>query len=267
MEQMNRANEDEISLYDLWIVILKRKKLIIGLFLFAVISAAIISFLMPKIYRGDTVLRIPQFEIISSNISSKDLIDLIGKIDNERLAKILPKTSIVITDIKLNAFKDSKDKIEVVVESKDKNAILIAVSELIDYTNTICLVKLTVKEEQDKLSKRVAELSWVLSASKELLNTYGQLLKAGKLLPVGFNPIELNKRIADISLEKQITEQSLQRLSAGVSLVRQVEIRNKPVKPRIVMNIALSGVISLLSGIFLAFFLEFFERIKSPERT
>jgi uncharacterized protein involved in exopolysaccharide biosynthesis len=56
MDQLNRANDDEINLYDFWLAILKRKKLIIGLFLIGVISVAIISFLMPNIYRGDTVL-------------------------------------------------------------------------------------------------------------------------------------------------------------------------------------------------------------------
>jgi hypothetical protein len=263
MDQLNRANDDEINLYDLWLVILKRKKLIISLFLIVVISVAIISFLMPKIYTGDTVLRIPQFEIASSNISSKDLLDLIGKIDNERKAKVLPKTSALITDIKLNAFKDSKDKIELVIESKDKNAIVTATSELVDYMNSIDLVKSTVKEEQEKLLKRTTEFTTVLSASKEIFETYGKLLKAGKLVPIGFSPIELNKRIAEISLEKQAAEQSLQRLSGGVRIARQVDIKNDPVKPRIKMNIALSGIVSLFLGSFLAFYLEFIETIKN----
>jgi hypothetical protein len=266
MEQLNGTNEEDINLYDLWLVILKRKKLIIGLFLIVVISVASISLLMPKIYRGDTVLRIPQFEIASSNISARDLLDLIGQIDKERKANLLPKTSIFITDIKFNAFKDSKDKLEVVIESKDKDAILIAISELINYTNTIDLVRSTVKEEQEKLLKRTTELSSVLDASKELLTTYGQLLKAGKLVPVGFNPIELNKRISDISLEKQMTEQSLQRLSGGVRIARQVDITNAPVKPRIKMNVVLSGIISFFLGILLSFFLEFLEKIKNRER-
>lgn len=266
MEQLNRANEDEINPYDLWLVILKRKTLIIGLFLIVVISVTILSFRMPKIYRGDVILKIPQFEIASSNISSRDLIDFIGKIDEERKAELLPKAAVSITDIKFNAFKDAKDKIEVIIESKDKDTILIAISELIDYSNSIDLMKLNLKEEQEKLLKRATELSSVLDASKELLINYRQLLKAGKLIPVGFNPIELNKRISDISLEKQMTEQSLQRINGGVRIARQVQINKDPVKPRIKRNVALSGITSLFLGILLAFFLEFFEKIKNRER-
>jgi len=47
MSEMN-LREDEINLYDYWKVIVKRRFLIIGLFLVAVVASAIISFLMPK---------------------------------------------------------------------------------------------------------------------------------------------------------------------------------------------------------------------------
>ncbi|MBA3071945.1 MAG: hypothetical protein FP829_07310, partial [Nitrospirae bacterium] len=58
METQNKGTavyEDEINLYDYWKVIVKRKTLIIGLFLAAVLASGIISFLMPKIYRGEVV--------------------------------------------------------------------------------------------------------------------------------------------------------------------------------------------------------------------
>ncbi len=46
--------EDEIDLYELWQTIKKRKKIIIGLFLFATIATGIISFIMTPIYRSET---------------------------------------------------------------------------------------------------------------------------------------------------------------------------------------------------------------------
>ncbi len=50
--------EDEINLYDLWKNIMKRKKLIFWIFIISIISAGIISFMMPKIYRGEVAVRI-----------------------------------------------------------------------------------------------------------------------------------------------------------------------------------------------------------------
>ncbi len=58
METQNKGTstyDDEINLYDYWKVIVKRKRLIIGLFLVAVLASAVISLSMPKIYRGEVV--------------------------------------------------------------------------------------------------------------------------------------------------------------------------------------------------------------------
>ncbi len=49
-------DEDEIDLYELWEVMIKRKWLIIGLFLIFVIGAIIYSLTLPKVYEVKTVL-------------------------------------------------------------------------------------------------------------------------------------------------------------------------------------------------------------------
>ncbi|MBA3070988.1 MAG: hypothetical protein FP829_02270, partial [Nitrospirae bacterium] len=74
METQNKGTavyEDEINLYDYWKVIVKRKRLIIGLFVIAILASAVISLLMPKIYRGEVVLKLPA-------ITSKELVSIIS---------------------------------------------------------------------------------------------------------------------------------------------------------------------------------------------
>lgn len=262
MEQQNKENLDEIGLYDLWQIIAKRKKLIVGLFLVCVTSSAIISFLMPKIYRGEAVLVVEP----AANISAKDIVDFVGDIDAEKKAKLLPNTYSLIETIRLNAFKDSKDKLAVIIETKDNKSIQPALSEIIEYINTINLVKVNIKEEQEKLLKRSIELTTVIDASSELLNTYRKLLAGGKLTPVGFNPVELNKRISDIKLEKLGVEQAIQRMKGGIEIANQLYIMDKPVKPRKKMIVVLSGITSLFLGIFLAFFLEYLEYLETIKK-
>jgi len=104
MEQQNREYNDEINLYDLWKVIAKRKKLIIGLFIVIVGLTAIGSFLMPDIYRGKAVL----FVIPSEEITAKEITDLIGKVDREKRLSIMPKSYPNVKDLKLNNIKDFK---------------------------------------------------------------------------------------------------------------------------------------------------------------
>ncbi len=259
MEQQTKEYSDEINLYELWKVIIKRKKLIIGLSLIAVISTAIISFIMPRIYRGGAVFNVLQYEAVPA----KELVDMMGDVDSEKRKQIIPKTHASVVNIKLKAVKDSKDKIEVIIDAKNIADIPKALSEFVGYMNNVDIIKLTAKEERERLLKRSTELSDIIVSSSDLLSTYHKLLKAGKLLPMGFNPVDLNKRIADIKLEKLMVEQAIQRLNdGGIGIATQPYISEKPVKPNEKLNVLLAGVMSLFLGILLSFFLEYMEKIK-----
>ena len=262
MEQQNAEHSGDTNLYDLWKVLAKRKRLIIGLFFAIVVSATIISFLIPKVYRGEAVLVVPvdlTVQVTPIRITPKDIVDFIGNIDNEKRTKILPKTYDAITDIKLNTLRESKDKIGVIIEAEDINAIQPALLELIEYIKSIDLVKLNAKEQQEVLSKRSTELSIVIAATSGLLDTYRKLLTEGRLIPVGFNPVELNKRISDIKVEKLMVEQAMERTKSGIEIAKQPYIMNKPVKPKKILIVALSGIASLFLGVFGSFALEYVE--------
>ncbi|MBU1290929.1 hypothetical protein KJ898_03890, partial [bacterium] len=245
METQNKGTavyEDEINLYDYWKVIVKRKTLIIGLFLAAVLVSAIISLLMPKIYRGEVVLT----QLV---LSPKELIAIGGKIDAGKKEEILPTTHHSITAIKLNVLKDSTDKLQLIIEAKNKDAISSAMTEFVGYLNNFPLINRSVEEERQRLLKQSEELSNVIKGSNKLAETYEKLLKAGKYVPmgfnlVGFNPVDVRKKISDMKVEKFIIDQTLNR-PKGVEMIENPYILKNPVKPKIKMNIALAGIISL----------------------
>lgn len=277
MELQTKEYSDDINLYDLWKVIVRRRRLIVGLCLVTVISTTIISFLMPKIYRGEAVLSIWQNEVVSMSlmaekegmsqkeiIPARDIAEIIGNIDKDKKIKILPKTHASVTDIKLRLLKETKDKFIVIIDAKNIDDIPKALTELLDYINNFGVVKLAVKDEREKLINRSTELSEVVQSSYDLSDTYHKLLKAGKLLPVGFNPIDLNKKIADIKLEKLMVEQALQRLNnGGVRIDSQQYVSDSPISPKKKLMVSFAGVVSLIVGIFMAFFLEFIDRSKA----
>ncbi len=263
MEQQTRECSDEINLYDLWKVIVKRKGLIIGLFIVAVISTTIISFSMPKIYRGEALLNILSFEEISGKekvqskeiIQAKEIVDMIGNIDREKRTKIFPETSASVTDFKLRPIKDSKDKLLVTIEAKNAEHIGKALSEVVNYINNFDIVKITVREEKEKLLKRSSELSDVINSSANLSTTYRKLLNEGKLTEIGFNPLDFNKGTVDVKLEKLTVDQRLERLnSGGIEIAQQPYIQNHPVKPKIGLTIVLAAMTSIFLGILLVFF-------------
>lgn len=260
MSEMN-VREDEINLYDYWKVIVKRKRLIIGLFLVAVLASAIISFLMPKIYRGEVILKLPAKEL-----TSKELFSVIGKIDAE---KILPTTHHLVSDVKLNVLKDSTDKLQLIIEAKNTDDISSAMTEFVGYLNNFPLINRSVEEERQRLLKQSEELSKVIEQPNKLAEAYEKLLQAGKYVPmgfnlVGFNPVDVRKKISDMKVEKFIIEQALNR-PKGVEMIEKPYILKNPVKPSIKKNIILAGIASLFAGIFLAFLMEYVERIRKKE--
>jgi len=264
MEQQNREynDNDEINLYDLWKVIAKRKKLIIGLFIVIVVSTAIGSFLMPDIYRGKAVL----FIIPSEEITAKEIIDLIGKVDREKRLSIVPKSYPNVKDLKFNNIKDSNNKILVTIDAKKIDDIPRALSEVIDYLNNMDIIKSKISRSKAIALKQIEELSDLIKTSPDLLSTSDKLFKAGKLSTMGFNPIDINKKVIEAKIELLGIEQLLSRLNkGGIEIAVQLYISNKRVSPKILLNVVAAGILSLLLGVFLAIFIEYIGNIKNKK--
>jgi len=255
---MNGNTPDEINLMDYIQVIRKRKWLIIFGTLLCVVAAGVVSLLMSKIYRGEATFKITAKEIITA----KEMVSIIGNLDKEKLKQVLPKTYNLVNSIKLNALRDSVDKFQLIIEAKRVDDIPIAISEFVEYIDNSPLIKRFVEQYKEMLLKQTEELSKVIESSKELVKAYDNLIKTGRLIPVGFNPVDLNKRISDIKIEKLQVEQNLKRLN-GIEMGAQPYISSKPVKPKKRQNVMIAGVVGLLGSIMLAFFMEFLKKNKA----
>ena len=257
MNQQITEFGDEMNLYDIWMTIVKRKRLIIGLFLVSVILTTAISFLMPKIYRGEAV-----FTILLSEVKAKELINVIGKMDKKQIQMIFPNTYHLITDVKLSILKDSNDKIRGIIDGKNVVTVSQAFPDFENYINNLNFMKMNLQMERERLTKRNAELSSVIMSSSELFYVYKTLLRAGTPI-ISFNLIGLNKEIADLKKDKQEVEQSIQKLRRrAIERAKQLYVNNNPIKPKIIPNVFFAGVASLLLGIFLAFFQNYMETNK-----
>jgi capsular polysaccharide biosynthesis protein len=255
---MNGNTPDEISVMDYIQVMIKRKWLIILGTLICMVVAGVVSFLMPKIYRGEVTFKILTKEITTA----RELVSLIGDINEEKLKQVLQKNYNLKNSFKLNPLRDSADKFQLIIEAERVDDIPIAISEFEEYVVNNPLIKRSVEQDKERLLKQTEELSQVIESSKELVKAYDNLLKTSKLIPIGFNPIELKKKISDIKIEKLQLEQTLKRLK-GIETVAQPYISSKPVKPKKRQNVMIAGVVGLLGSIILAFFMEFLEKNKA----
>jgi len=256
---MNANTPDEINLMDYFQVLIKRKWLIILGTLMCIIVAAIISLLMPRIYRGEAT-----FKIITKEITTaRELVSVIGNLDGEKLKQVSPKTyNLLINSIKLNTLRDSVDKFQLIIEAERVDEIPIAISIFVEYIDNNPLIRQSVGQDKERLLKQTEELSEVIESSKELVKTYDNLIKTGRLITIGFNPVDLNKRISDMKIEKLQVEQTLKRLKA-IEMIAQPYISSKPIKPKKRQNVMIAGVVGLLASIMLAFFMEFLEKNKA----
>ena len=94
---------------------------------------------------------------------------------------------------KLNALKDSTDKLHLIIEAKIQMHCLRQATEFVEYLNNFPLINRAVEEERQRLLKQSEELSNVIKESNELAQTYKKFLKEGKFIPLGFNPVEIKR--------------------------------------------------------------------------
>ena len=282
-KETNSVNEDEINLYDYWKVIVKRKRLIIGLFLISVITTTLLGLLMPKIYKGEAVFIITAKELITSKefitarepatskefitakevitskglITAKEIVDII----EDRKELVFAKNPGLVERLKIAAYKSSTDKLKVTIEAKRMEDVQRAISVLAEYIGNHPIFRRKIEQEREKLLKQAEEISKNIKASEDMLISFKELLKTGKLVAVGFNPIDLNKNISNLKIEKIIVRQAIENLK-GVEVLEQ-NVSSKPIKPRIMLNIALAGIVAIFIGILLVSFMEYIERIRS----
>jgi len=268
----NMHYEDEINLYDLWKNIIKRKKLIFGIFFVSIISTGIISSMMSKIYRGEVGVRIQQAqESISPGdygkippkelISTKELYEIIGNFDREKINLNFPQYSDSIKDVMIRQISGSTDKFKIIFEMRQITYFQEVVKIFMQYLNNIPLIARAVEQSRERLTKRLEAIDVVMSKSQQDAERFQRMMINEKLNPIGFNPVEFNKMRSDLEVEKIALKQSIKNLT-GFEIVTNPIIFKNPVRPRPKLYMAIAGVISLVFVIFLTMVLTYIENIK-----
>jgi LPS O-antigen subunit length determinant protein (WzzB/FepE family) len=255
--------EDEINLYNLWKRIIKRKKLILWIFIISVISAGIISFIMPNIYRVEVGVRIQPKDSSATKelISTKELFEIIGTFDREKIKAIFSQNFHSIKEVKITQIPASNDKFKVTVELTQAAYFQDAIKVFMQYLNNIPLIKRVVEESREQLTKRLEEIDVVMAKSQEDADRFQAMMVKEKLNPIGFNPVQFNRMRSELEVEKIALKQTIKSLT-GFEIITQPTISSKPVRPKPVLYIILAGLISLVAGFFIATFLDYLERIK-----
>jgi len=263
MEQQNNEINDEINLYDYWKVLVKRKKVFLGIFLVPLGIAIMISLILPRYYRGESEITISALPAsnIPSAITAPYMVNLIGNIDDAKKVEIFASNSGAVKGVLISIPKKSTDKINITIDAKTADILLHAFKDIFGYINNIPAIKEEIARMQEQSDLKIKKLIEVKKANLVFLNELLDMIKKRQLTTININPADLVKRDDDLSLEIK----NLQRVEGKAFTLCPPSITKQPTNAQIKNIIIITGLLSLMAGIFIVFFLEYIMRMKARE--
>jgi capsular polysaccharide biosynthesis protein len=264
-----QIHEDEIDLRELINVVIKRKKLILGIFLVSVIITAVISFLIPRTYLSTAIIQTgiadtPLIGIAEAGqmIKTHDFLNPIAKeleleVTPESLKsaitlKKIEDTSLIQLEVKYQGMGTSYKLLRAIVDS-----FLAKNNEL--YQQRTDFINQQIKEFDTQINSVQSDIS----RTQELIQNLSLSEKISEI-DAGVKIILLQNTLP--SYYDNLTNLFAQNNNLRLILVKAKEFKlvdltkPKPIKPNRKLNVALAGVLSLMFAVFLAFFMEFWQK-------
>ena len=269
--------EEEVELRDYINVLLKWKKLIIGITIFAMLVAGVMSYFVIKpVYQGSTNVVLPAVggEQILSAEAAKTLIesDSFLKTLSEKMSISYDEVSGGITV----SIIQTTDLLEITFENTDREKMVKFFDAFIPllneqnkelYDNKIDAIQSELlilegqldllREQEEVIFNRIEQIKKDSRVQAEYALEYSMLLGT-------YNSIAGRK----MSTEQQITNLKSQlKMSHNFIYLNSPIVPDTPIKPKKLFNIAVSGVAAFFFAILLAFFLEYWygEKRKKEE--
>ena len=268
--------DDEIDLRDIFRILWKRRLMIIGIFVVAVMIAGVISFAMTPVYRVSSIVAMGNFEdqVFTSPSSVKSII-LSDEFMLEVFKQIRPNATSsefasFKNSVKVEAIKDSDKLIKISVDTPKRQEGMAAVEKIIGlYANRsedsynkykrILSNQLAVTEE--RLTAMESEINLTLEAVTNIQDSPGSS-DAETELRFSRTLDRLNGMQTQRSA---LIDESLD-LQKQLELLRHLEILQPAIEPvspigsRKALMVAVAGMLGLMIGIFAAFLREALQR-------
>jgi capsular polysaccharide biosynthesis protein len=269
------CKEDEIDIYELWLVLKKRIKFIISFFLCVTILTWVILCLVPSIYETQFLIKIPvapseeeaEIPLLTMNEANsmiQTLSDLLEIEDYDNLQSLLRLKKSILKNLKKINCKFNKQQeysFALEIETTCKKDIPILSKAIVDYLNRNQYVQKKLHIERDKLEAKKKVFLSKINEAKAIKRIIMSKIKDKKIELIGFNPTDMEKNIVDMELQLRELEISL-RLLKGFEKITEPFIPNSPSRPKKLFIVILISIIVLFLGIFLSFFLEWLDRAK-----
>jgi len=270
-------NDNEIELIDYIKVILKRKNLILGITLGIVIGVGVLSFILPKTYKVDAIIEIGRIESFFPETPGQ----VLEKIKNKNYQKaIQKKLNISEKEFpKINIFNPKNTGLLIISITSKKperaKEILENLGNLIlkEHQSKFNIQKKILLDDKKRIEKKISFLKEKKKILEEKINYLRNLYQTN---PSSENLLLLMESKKDLKNTKLEIENHYLKLnsinqklniSQPTQIIKPPSIPELPTGPNPLLNIIIALILGFLSGSFLAFLCEWWEKEKERLKT
>ena len=280
--EMSERDYDEIGLYTLYRVFAKRVKLIGGIFVFAVFSAGIASFLMKPVYRSSFTVTIPiitHYNAVDSDsgemkvlIAPAEIEQLIRQLNNmaaeHQYAELShdlgmrEEKTVDIVSLQAKSISIPQGFVEIIADIHDPSLTVELKNSILQFLNQSSTIGVNEKisHARGNLTFLRDEIQAAIKDVEKQKQMFDGQIRQNATGSIGFNPIEFRTGIIKLKQKLRMLNEDIKSPLRGINVLAEPVVSQRPIKPRIVLNIALAGIASLFLGMFLALFLEWIEK-------
>jgi len=292
---------DEIDLVDLFLIIWKRKWMIVAVTMILTIAAAGVSMVIPKVYAVTAILE-PGKDADGKLIENPQAIReniIAGSYDRG----ISEQLGIDLREMSLPLFKASvpknTDLVKITVESNKPDKAVEMLNSLMVQLTADIEKKLDVKRnllanelraakiEKNLYPKKMAQTEELIAATKKKILDLESARKksisnnadAAMTTLLYLNEIQnqqvflssLYEKMSTLMSNQDKAELKIKELQIkqtairGTNITKKPSIPEKPIKPKKTLIVALAFVLGLMGGVMLAFFAEFMAKVRAQQ--
>lgn len=276
MENQPDIQEYEIDIGEHVNVIIKRKKLILSIFLAAMVIAVIVNLRMPKIYEITSTIQIGSVNepliknedvkaiILNQNSLSSIINDLKLKIAVESLKKAIKIIDLADTDL-IN-IKVTYPEVDTALKINDAITNQFIAQGQIIYQERLAIINERLKELDAEIKNAEGDISRTQILISGLPNA-----SSISQSDVSLRIILLQNTLPNYENNLNAIRDRRSELKFSLAKAKDFKIFDAPIKPKNPVgpnkkqNVIIAGILSLMLGVFLAFVLEFWQKSKEGE--
>ena len=270
--------DDEIDLYELWLVLKRRKFYVFGFLILFSVAGLLYAFLSPEVYRNSALVALPSVELkngerreIVSFSTTTSILKLLGdelqKGEYDKLARELQLPLSVVKSldsltVSSTERRESGKRVFLVeLDGREPSLLPKVLSSLVNYLNSNPFVSKQIEEQRRIIKQQLQEIGRELPKLENEVKLLKEKILKSQIKVLGFDPTAIDRNLILMRAKKLNLEYILSAGIHGYEVVYST-VSGKPVKPNRPLVVAVSAVTGLFFGIFVAFFVEWLENAR-----